>query len=179
MTADFYFSASTAKISYENIITLLTFFNTNINPFSLMYYTIGYVPLNLSTTDPSAFYTRALLVALQFKNPTNPSQLSFNSIFSKLFAGFTPTYANFFNVPYVNAIQLVDSFFPYGFCRGLYGPQTTKISAPYLKNITMNMKLYIQSLVDRGEDPATLCLCHAVYVLGLNGHLLTSNPATV
>ncbi|KAF8848691.1 hypothetical protein BDZ45DRAFT_262179 [Acephala macrosclerotiorum] len=105
------------------------FSNTNTNPFSLMYYAVGYVPLNLSTTDPSTFSTRALLVALRFNDPLNPSQPSYNTTFSKLLAGFTPMYKNVFNSPCVSATQLVDLFFPYSFRRGFYGPQTTKISA--------------------------------------------------
>ncbi|CZR55902.1 uncharacterized protein PAC_05790 [Phialocephala subalpina] len=122
----------------------VSFFNTNNDHFALMdYYALGYVPPNLSTTNPSTFSTRALLVALRFNDPTNPSQPSYNATFSKLLAIFTPTHGNVFNVPYVNATQLVDAFFPYGFRRGFYGSQTTKISASYLNSITVTIDSYI------------------------------------
>lgn len=143
-----------------------------------MYYAVGYVPPNLTTEGPSTFSTRTLLVALRFNNPTNPSQPSYNVTLAKLLQGLTPTYSTVYAVAYANVTELVDPFFPYGFRRGFYGPQTTKISTPYLNNIAVTMSNYIQALVDRGEDPATCVFVMRYMFPGLNGNLPASNSET-
>ena len=97
------------------------FFETNTDPFSLMYYATGFIPPNLETTDKSSFAARTLIVALRFNNPKDPSQPDYNTTFAKLLQGIDFYYTKVYNVPYVNATDLVDPFFPYGLRRGFYG----------------------------------------------------------
>ena len=83
-----------------------------------------------------------------------------------------------YKFPYSNATLLVDPFFPEGFRRGFYGPQTSKITASYLENITNQFDSWVTSVLQNGDTPTS-----AVFVLqymfpGLNGNLPKSNDAT-
>ena len=123
--------------------------------------------------------SRTLLTALRFGNPKDPSQKDFNAKFASLLSGleFTSPPVTF-QTAYSDATLLVDPFFPEGFRRGFYGPQTSKITTSYLAQITNEFGSWITSILKSGDIPTS-----AVFVLqymfpGLNGNLPKSNDAT-
>ncbi|QDS70221.1 hypothetical protein FKW77_007032 [Venturia effusa] len=154
------------------------FFDTNTDPFSLMYYFIGFVPPSVTETDPSTFGTRTLIAALHFNDPLTPSQLTYNETFAKLFSGINTTNHVLYTLPYANIFDIADPFFPYGFRRGFYGPQVSSITVDYLANISSTMSSYISEIVARGEVPATAGHVTQYMFPGLNGHLPKTDDAT-
>jgi hypothetical protein len=56
--------------------------------------------------------------------------------------------------------RLSAPFFPYGYRRGFWGPQTSKVTVPYLTATSNSMEAYINQSLARGESPTS-----AVWVL--------------
>jgi hypothetical protein len=114
------------------------FFDSNTDPFSLMYYSLGYYSEHITTGNLT---TTMVIVGIRFADPRSQSastrdayedvksssarssgqsreQMSFNATFSKLLHGLNLTQASIQNVPYGQAIELSAPFFPYGYRRG-------------------------------------------------------------
>lgn len=156
------------------------FFETNDDPFSLMYYSLGYYPEYVTTGNLT---TVMVIVGLRFGNSHGMSfkmskQRSFNSTFSNLLDGLVLKQASKYNVPYGQATELSTPFFPYGFRRGFWGPQISMVTKPYITAASNRMEAYINQSLDRGDVPHS-----AVWVLqymypGQNGHGPVSDSAT-
>jgi FAD/FMN-containing dehydrogenase len=155
------------------------FFGSNNDPFSLMYYSLGYYPEHLTT---GSLATTMVIVGIRFADPRSQSastpdaygdttnitkssgqprkQMSFNATFSRLLHGLDLKQASIHNVPYGQATELSAPFFPYGYRRGFWGPQTSKVTASYLTATSNSMETYINQSLTRGEIPKS-----AVWVL--------------
>jgi hypothetical protein len=140
-----------------------------------MYFVVGFVPVN---GNLSSLATRTLPATLRMNDTTNPSQPDYNTTFSPLFKGATPIQSTVYDLPYINATQLTDPFFPYGFRRRFCGPQTPSITADYLAKITTTMKEYINTLLSRGEVPVSTSFIVQYTHPRLNGNLPPSNADT-
>lgn len=159
------------------------FFNSNNDPFSLMYYSLGYYPEHLITGNLT---TTMVIVGIRFADPRSQSasildayddrsgqpteQMDFNATFSGLLQGLNIEQASIYNVPYGEATELSSPFFPYGYRRGFWGPQTSKVTVSYLAATSNSMEAYINQSLARGEIPTS-----AVWVLqymypNQNGH---------
>lgn len=142
------------------------------------YFAIGYLPASQANLTAD-LAPRTLFTALRFGNPKDPSQLDYNATFAGLLAGIETTEPpTIFKVPYSSATLLVDPFFPTGFRRGFYGPQTSSINTTYLAQITNTFSDWTTEVLANGDSPTS-----AVYVLqymspGLNGNLPHSNADT-
>lgn len=152
-------------------------FSSNTDSFSLMYYAYGFIGPNPADSNPADFGMQNVIIALQFGNPKG-NQQSYNATFSSLLAGLTPSFSQIYQVPYSYATNLIDPFFPYGFRRGFYGPQTSSISVSYLANATSTFKAYISSIAAAGEFPATGLWALQYMFPGLSGTLPATSDAT-
>lgn len=116
---------------------------------------------------------------MRFGNPKDPSQKDYNATFASLLSGVNTTKPpTIYKTVYSDATLLVDPFFPEGFRRGFYGPQTSKITTSYLGQITNEFNNYLAGVLANGDVPAS-----AVFVLqfmfpGLNVNIPKSNDAT-
>lgn len=144
----------------------------------MRYFAVGYLPV--SSANPTVdLASRTLLTALHFGNPKDPAQMNYSDTFAGLLDGIETTEPpTIYRVPYSDATLLVDPFFPTGFRRGFYGPQTTKINTTYLGEITNQFSSWVTDILQDGDTPTS-----AVFVLqymspGLNGNLPKSNDAT-
>ncbi|KAH0288758.1 FAD-binding domain-containing protein [Aureobasidium namibiae CBS 147.97] len=167
------------------------FFHSNNDPFSLMYYSLGYYPQHLLTGNLT---TTMVIVGIRFADPRGQSastvdaygdrprqpaeQMTFNATFNGLLQGLDIEQASIYNVPYGVATELSTPFFPYGYRRGFWGPQTSKVSASYLAATSDGMEAYINQSLARGEVPTS-----AVWVLqymypNQNGHGPASDSDT-
>lgn len=151
------------------------FFDDNDDPYSLVYYGVGYLSEEVAHGPPGIYTT---IVAYWFNNPYNQSQRCFNETFEPLIEGLNVTYGNTYSVRITEAPELLNTYFPYGFRRGFWGPQTTNVTADYIKQGSQQMETYINELLARGESPES-----AIWVLqymspGLNGHLPSSDNDT-
>jgi len=151
------------------------FFATNADPFAVMYYATGFLPAQLQTGDVGV---QTILVGIRFDNPANPSQASFDATFAPLLANLSFKSNTSYTVPYGYATEVIDPFFPYGFRRGFWGPQTEKISAGYLANATSQLSSYVGSLLANGEVPVSALWAIQYMSPGLNGNLPPSDAST-
>jgi len=150
-------------------------FNKNDDPYSLMYYAFAYVPQNLAT---GAYGIQNILVGVRFGNPTSSTQKDFNATFAPLLKNLKFASQQSYNLPYAFLTDTIDGFFPYGFRRGFYGPQTTNISVDYLSQIDGTYNSYIAQQLSKG-DPGPTALWALQYMYpGLNGHLPASDSDT-
>ncbi|CAD0100108.1 unnamed protein product [Aureobasidium mustum] len=117
------------------------FFDSNNDPFSLMYYSLGYYPEHLTS---GSLTITMVIVGIRFADPhgqsasplyshgnrgngTRPSgyhtkQKTFNETFSDLLDGLVLKKASRYKLPYGQATELSAPFFPYGYRRGFWGP---------------------------------------------------------
>jgi FAD/FMN-containing dehydrogenase len=151
------------------------FFDSNDDPFSLMYYSLGYYPEYLTSGNLT---TVMVIVGIRFADPTNPKQKDFNTTFCALIDGLVLSQTSLYNVPYGQATELSAPFFPYGYRRGFWGPQTSKVTKSYITAASSQMETYINQSLLRGDVPYS-----AVWVLqymfpGQNGHAPKSDSAT-
>lgn len=187
-----------ARISWERARqNTVEFFDSNNDPFSLMYYSLGYYPEHLTSGNLT---TTMVIVGIRFGNPhghsaspldsygsrsnsTRPSgystkQKTFNETFSALLDGLAIKHASLYKLPYGQATELSAPFFPYGYRRGFWGPQTSKITKSYIAIASNSMEVYINQSLARGEVPES-----AVWVLqymypNQNGHGPASDSET-
>jgi FAD/FMN-containing dehydrogenase len=173
------------------------FFTSNKDSFSLMYHSLGYYPEHLITGNLT---TTMVLVGIRSADPRSQSssildtdggrsnstrtseqpteQMNFNATFSGLLRGLDLKQASIYNVPYGEATEFSTPFFPYGFRRGFWGPQTSKVTESYLAGTSNSMEAYINQSLARGEIPES-----AVWVLqymypNQNGHGPASDGET-
>ncbi|KAF4554242.1 FAD-binding domain-containing protein 46 [Elsinoe fawcettii] len=157
------------------IASTINFFNTNADPFALMYFTLAYATL---PGQPTSLGPKLLLTLLQFPDPTDPSQRSFNETFAPVLANLTISSGRNLELPYSRLTAVLDPLFPYGFRRGFYGPQIRNVSTEYLTSAYEKYNSHVASLVAAGETPATAFWALQYMFPGLNGNLPPSNEAT-
>ena len=179
VTVAAYFLPTDAATSAQAISNTVDFFAQNKDPFSLMYFAVGVFP-DSGKQDPSTFALRPVVITLQLNDPTNPKQADFSTAFASMTKNLPITAANtlLLTIPYTSLPDLLDGFFPYGFRRGFWGGQVSKISIPYLTKISTTFQLYIASLVSNGESPASALWAIQYMFPGLNGNLPASDSAT-
>ncbi|KAI5270805.1 FAD-binding domain-containing protein [Aureobasidium subglaciale] len=146
------------------------FFRSNNDPYSLMYYSLGYYPEDLAKAKPTTLYGPV---------PKHTRcQKGFNSTFSGLLDGLVLKNISTYNVPYGQATELSTLFFPYGHRRGFWGPQTSNVTMPFVVAASRQMELYINQSLSRGESPDSAVWVLQYMYLGQNGHGPTSDEAT-
>lgn len=173
------------------------FFNSNDDPFSLMYYSLGYYPEHLLTGNLT---TTMVIVGIRFADPHSHSdnildiygdranstrasgqptkQMTFNATFSGLLQGLNIEQASIYHVPYGEATKLSSPFFPYGYRRGFWGPQTSKVTASYLAATSNSMEAYINQSLTRGEIPTSAVWVLQYMYTNQNGHGPASDSET-
>ncbi|KAK3181494.1 hypothetical protein K4F52_007204 [Lecanicillium sp. MT-2017a] len=152
------------------------FFNNNEDPFSVIYYSFGFLPANLANPTPESYAKRTLLITVHFEDPNNADQLDNELSFATLFDGVDTTNGQVITTEYYSDLAFVgEAAYPYGFRRGFYGPQTTKIDVDYITNVTDSFYAYIDELQNRGEDPQSASFIIQYMFPGCNGHLPKSN----
>lgn len=160
-------------LAQENTVK---FFETNTDPFSLVYYSIGYLPAHL-TEGP--LDVRMVVVGMQFSDNTPDStQADFNTTFSGLIVGLDLDYSFEYEVDYYTATDISHPFFPYGYRRGFWGPQTTNISTKYLAAGSAELIRYVDTMLMMGEVPATTLWIVQYMFPTMNGNLPGSSEST-
>lgn len=156
------------------------FFETNKDPFSVVYYSVGYLSDQTfaGSPAPESYKNRILVILVHFNNPEDPTQTSYNATFAPLFKGINTTNHIVQTTPYADLVAVGDLAFPYGYRRGFYGPQTSTISVEYLEDLAAAFFNYTDRLRARGDVPYGAN--HIVQYMspGLNGHLPPSDAAT-
>ena len=160
---------------WENAVD---FFNTNEDPFSLIYWAAGYFPPDLSTTDPAAFGPRNLLATIRFANPEDPDQLDYNQTFASVFKNLDTSNGTLYQLPFSQLCSIVDPVFPYGYRRVFAGGQVPTATVDYFRQTTSLFNEYIQTLLTRGEDPLLAVFALQYMFPDLNGNLPKSDADT-
>ena len=150
-------------------------FDTNDDPFSLVYYANSFGPLNI-TSGPLGILTS--LIGVRFGDPTNPNQKSFDERFAPLINGLELSSNASYAYPYTDLVEVLDSSFPYGYRRGFWGPQTTNITVDYLSQNSGEYDSYIAAQLERGDIPVSAVWAVQYMFPGLDGNLPTSDSAT-
>ncbi|KAM3538171.1 hypothetical protein ARSEF1564_008910 [Beauveria bassiana] len=158
---------------------VVEFFKTNKDPFSVIYYSFGYLPDNLNNPKPESYAKRTLLITAHFDDPTNPSQPDNTRAFQSLLDGIDVSHG--IVIPtnhYSNLVFLGGAAYPYGYRRGFYGAQTSEIDVDYLAKVTDTFWKYVDTLIKRGEKPYSASFVMQYMYPGLNGHLPESDGDT-
>ncbi|KAJ5151739.1 FAD-binding domain-containing protein [Penicillium capsulatum] len=165
---------STLKAAQENTVK---FFEENKDPLTVVYYGYGLLPADLNSPKKD-IANRAILVLMKFSDDSNPAALEYNSTFTPLLDGVKVTGSRVFNVPYSNFGEVFEPSFPYGFRRGFYGPQVTKLSSDYLQDIQDSFDEHIANLKKK-DDVIPTALWGIQYTHPtLNGHVPKSANET-
>ena len=155
------------------------FFNNNNDPFSVIYYSFGYLSNNFANATPDSYEKRTLMITVHFENPEDPNQLDYEDTFRRLFSGINTTAGTVVTTDYYSNLCLLgEPAYPYGMRRGFYGPQTTEIDTKYLEDITKSFDSYIDELIQHGENPFSTSFIVQYMYPGLNGHLPKSDKDT-
>lgn len=155
------------------------FFEKNQDPFSVVYYSYGYLPGSITNPDLKKCKKRHLLFTLHFNNPDDDSQLGYNETFADVFAGIDVSNGVLTSTPYYSDLCFIGgAAYPYGFRRGFYGPQVGKVDVKYLEDLTNVFSNYLDELISRGENPATASFVVQYMFPGLNGNLPKSDEDT-
>lgn len=145
-----------------------------------MYYAHGYLPADFRNSTAN-IAPRTVMIGLQFDNPKgSASQPAFDDIFGNttLLKGVKTVSDIEYRLPYANAFDLIDQFFPYGFRRGFWGPQTTKVTSDLLKEGSAITEKWVDSMV-KAEDPPYSSIWALQYMHpGLSGYLPSSGEET-
>ncbi|KAK2023009.1 FAD-binding domain-containing protein [Colletotrichum zoysiae] len=157
-----------------------TFFESNTDPFTLMYYGYGYLPADIQnpTRDLAG---RTVLIGVQFGNPADDAkQPGFHEVFNNqtLLKGVKTLSDVDYDLPYANAFEVINQFFPYGLRRGFWGPQTTKVTSGLLQDTKTIVKDWLDSLLATGEKPLTSLWAVQYMYPGLNGNLPAKSEDT-
>jgi hypothetical protein len=168
---------SSENASRSNVVD---FFNQNQDPFALIYYAKAFVPINplMPNPAPTDFGVRTALVTIWFNDPINAAQADSNVTFTNVTSGLTYDAEYHFDIDYLQLYGLLDSFFPYGFRRGFWGPQTTNISTTYLASAASIFTNYVEASLQAGEFPASALWALQYMSPGLNGNLPKRNSDT-
>ncbi|KAJ1550678.1 hypothetical protein HK405_000038, partial [Cladochytrium tenue] len=117
--------ADTPESQAAAMTNVACFFDENSDPFSVLYYAVGYIPVNAS--DPQSPYAlQTVMAGVRFGDASNAAQPPFDTTFGHLLDGVAVTAEVTYTVPFSAAAELFASSFPYGLRRGFYGPQTTR-----------------------------------------------------
>lgn len=175
--ASVYFLENSSVIEADQKV--VNFFDSHDDPFSLIYYVSGYFPANPTNAKASrsTYAFRTAILTVYLASP-NGGQKSPKDTFANLLQGLKFTFNTTFAVPFSELTEAIDIFFPYGFRRGFYGPQTTNATTEYLADIRSQMTNYTTTLLSRGEFPASTLWALQYMSPGLNGHLPASDADT-
>ncbi|PQK12030.1 hypothetical protein BB8028_0003g06490 [Beauveria bassiana] len=176
-TIAFYYIKDTDVLRLRRQV--VEFFKTNKDPFSVVYYSFGYLPDNLNDPKPESYAKRTLLITAHFDDPTNPSQPDNTRAFQSLLDGIDVSHG--IVIPtnhYSNLVFLGGAAYPYGYRRGFYGAQTSEIDVDYLAKVTDTFWKYVDTLIKRGEKPYSASFVMQYMYPGLNGHLPKSDGDT-
>ncbi|KAK2591879.1 hypothetical protein QQS21_010431 [Conoideocrella luteorostrata] len=155
------------------------FFENNKDPFSVIYYGFGFLPADLANPTPESYAKRTLLITVYFENPENPNQLSYNQTFDNFFTGINTTNSTVIQSDYYSNLVFVgQAAYPYGYRRGFYGAQTTKIDVKYLSDLTTKFYSYLDEMQKRGEKPYSASFIVQYMFPTLNGHVPKSDADT-
>jgi FAD/FMN-containing dehydrogenase len=146
-----------ARGSWEQVRhNTVEFFDSNTDPFSLMYYSLGYYPEHITTGNLT---TTMVIVGIRFADPRSQSastrdtydnktsstrpfgqpreQMSFNATSCRLLHGLNLTQASIQNVPYGQATATQRAFLPLWLPQRVLGPSNFQsyrtISHCYIK----------------------------------------------
>ena len=158
--------------AYENTAA---YFASNTDPFSLLYWSVGYYRENL--TAPS-YSTQMVIVGVLFEHPNSTTQKNFTAAFASLVAGLQIDYQIVYDLPFAELTTVSEPFFQYGFRRGFWGPQTTNVTASYLAQAANITQEYISDSLSRGEDPLYAFWNIQYMFPSQNGHAPLSDTAT-
>lgn len=150
-------------------------FECNKDPFSTIYYAVGYLPAEV-TSGPLGVHTT--IVGYRFSNPFDPKQLSFRATFASVLAGLNFAYSSELSMPIAEASQLLTPYFPYDYRRGFWGTQTTKVTATYLKTMSQRLSKYVTDLLACDDSPYSATWVLQYMSPGMNGHVPPCNDAT-
>ncbi|GAM89247.1 hypothetical protein ANO11243_072840 [Dothideomycetidae sp. 11243] len=152
------------------------FFSTNKDPFSLMFYVVGYIPSDITT---GSYAVKTLLYTLRFSDPSNPNQASYNTTFAPLLAGLNISSSlSQPSIPFAEIQDWADAYFPTGFRRAHTGAQISVPTAAYLASATAQLKSHVDALLKAGDDPRSALWALQYVHPGLNGHLPASDTET-
>lgn len=155
------------------------FFKSNEDPFSVVYYSFGFLPDNLNNPTPESYGKRTLLITLHFDDPANPNQPDSTTAFKNLLDGIDLSKGTVISTDYYANLAFVgEAAYPYGYRRGFYGAQTSQIDVDYLANLTDTFWTYVDTLIQRGEHPYSASFVMQYMYPGLNGHLPRSDTDT-
>lgn len=163
---------SSLERAYANVAE---WFDCNDDPFSVVYYAVGYLPADVTSGELGVFTT---MVGYRFSNPLDPAQKTFNDTFAPLIDGVDLRFTELLEVPIASAPELLTPYFPYGYRRGFWGPQTTNVTAEYIKSMSARFSKYISELLSRGESPYSATWVLQYMPPGLNGNLPSSDADT-
>ncbi|KAM3551025.1 hypothetical protein MY1884_007948, partial [Beauveria asiatica] len=158
---------------------VVEFFKTNKDPFSVVYYSFGFLPDNLDNPTPESYARRTLLITAHFDDPTSPAQPDNTRAFKSLLDGIDVSRAIVIPADdYSDLVFLGGAAYPYGYRRGFYGAQTSEIDVDYLAKVTDTFWKYVETLIQRGENPYSASFVMQYMYPGLNGHLPKSDGDT-
>jgi FAD/FMN-containing dehydrogenase len=165
--------------SYENTAE---FYASHDDPFSLLYYTFGFVPADMTdpTPKPSDFSVQSILTTVWLEEPksSTPKQKPFEETFAPMLSGLKFLGSAEYTVPYANLATLGAAWFPYGSRRGFFGPASSRISAAYLQEVQREFNSYIDSIKGNGDFPAASTFTLQYMSPGLSGNLPKSDEDT-
>lgn len=155
------------------------FFNYNDDPFSVVYYSFGFLPGDLSNPTPESYSKRTLVITVHFDDPENPDQPDNDAAFAQLFDGIDLSHGTKIPTDYYSNLAFIgEPAYPYGFRRGFYGAQTSEIDVDYLANLTDTFWTYVDELIETGEKPYSASFIMQYMYPGLNGNLPKSDEDT-
>ncbi|KAF2149857.1 FAD binding domain protein [Myriangium duriaei CBS 260.36] len=151
-------------------------FNTNKDPFSLMFFVVGYIPSSI-TSGP--FAVKTLLFTIRIADPTSKSQASYSTTFSTLLKGLNTT-AHLLqpSVPFSDMSDWIDAYFPTSYRRGFTGASLSAPTAAYLTTATTQLQSHVAALLKAGDDPRSALWALQYIHPTLNGHIPSSDAAT-
>lgn len=157
---------STVETAQANTVK---FFEENKDPLTVVYYGYGVLPADLNNPKKD-IANRAILITMKFSDDSNPAALQYNSTFTPLLNGVKVSGSRVFKVPYSDFGEVFEPSFPYGFRRGFYGPQITKLSTEYLQDVQKSFDQHIANL-KKHDDVIPTAIWGIQYMHpGLNGH---------
>ncbi|CEJ83174.1 hypothetical protein VHEMI03195 [[Torrubiella] hemipterigena] len=150
----------------------VAWFQHNKDPFSVVYYSYGYLPSTLQNPTPADYAKRTLLITVHFDDPTQPNQPDNNAAFASIFSGInTKNGAVITSKYYSDLVFAGQAAYPYGYRRGFYGPQTSQIDVAFLQTLTSSFGRYIDQQILAGEHPYSASMVVQYMFPGLNGRL--------
>lgn len=118
----------------------VSWFQHNKDPFSVVYYSYGYLPSTLHNPTPADYAKRTLLITVHFDDPTQPNQPDNTAAFASLFSGINTKNGSVITSKYYSDLVFAgQAAYPYGYRRGFYGPQTSQIDVAFLQKLRLHL----------------------------------------